>query len=219
MQYKSTLIILVIIGISITAQQCNPINNRPTSSKVDYDLLRVTLEKIFDKDQGIRHTLQDSIGYGSPAAPEYFSKMRIIDAENEKVLIPIIERYGWLPRSKIGDKASEAIYCVIQHSSPDLRAKYWPELDSLAKIGEANTTDAASMLDRVLMEKGLKQKYGTQLTRPKIRPDKKMLIWPIADIDKVDSLRKAAGFESTVSENAQRFDAIYNPDEKLPDSK
>lgn len=93
--------------------------------------------------------------------------------------------------------------------------KYFPQLDSLARINEANKTDAAMMEDRLLVNKGLKQKYGTQATKS-LRLDKVMVIWPIEEPAKVDSLRKQAGFELTVSENAQRLGAIYDPKEKAP---
>jgi hypothetical protein len=71
------------------------------------------------------------------------------------------------------------------------------------------------MEDRLLMWKGLKQIYGTQATTS-LRANKELVIWPIEDPDKVDSLRFNVGFEQSVLDNAKRLGAIYDPNEKLP---
>jgi hypothetical protein len=218
MLYKLVFLPLITICISISGQQCNHLNKNQTSLYVDYDSIRVILEDIYDKDQGIRQVFEDSIRDNSPNSLSYVSKIIMVDNENQKILLPIIERYGWIPSSKIGEKASDAIFYVIQHSELDLMVKYFPQLDSLAQIGESSKIHAAMMEDRLLMEKGHKQKYGTQATSS-LRQDEKIVIWPIEEPDKVDSLRKAAGFNLTVNENAIRLKADYNPDEKLPEEK
>ncbi len=198
--------------ILIIGQQCTGVKTGNSSLEINYDSLTTVLESVYDRDQGIRRTLADSIGYDSPQAPEYFSRMRKIDDENQEILLPILEKYGWIPRSKIGEKASGAIFLAIQYSDITFRDKYFPQLDSLAKVGEANKSDAAMMEDRLLMDKRLKQKYGTQV----IQLEAGRTVWPIAEPDKVDSLRKAVGFELSVYENAQRLNAVYDPELALP---
>ena len=185
------------------------------SAKINYDSIRTILEKIYDQDQGIRAIIEDSIDYNSPEFSKYFSKMITIDIENRAVVIPMIDKYGWISKSKIGEKANEAIFYVIQHSNIEIMEKYFPQLKNLAALGEAKRTDAAMMEDRLLMWKNKKQKYGTQATTS-LREDKKCVIWPIEEPGKVDSLRKNAGFSQTVLENAHRLNATYDPNEKLP---
>src|SRR6478736_383429 len=192
------LSLLLTISLIILSQ-CN--SKTSQRAEIPYDSIRVVLEKVFDSDQHIRRIIQDSIGYDSPETPAYFSKMISIDKDNQDILMPVLLKYGWLPKSKIGEKASDAIFCVIQHGEHEVMNEYFPQLDSLAQIGEASKTNAAMMEDRLLVWKGLKQKYGTQATRS-LRADKVMVIWPIEDTAGVDRLRKEAGFELTVLENA-----------------
>ncbi len=203
-----------LFSFQVYGQQVgSSINNR--LSQVNYDSLKVVLEDIYDRDQRIRKMIYDSSRTNPLENSKCISQMILIDQENLGLLIPIIDKYGWIPRSKIGEKANDAIFYVIQHSTKDLMAKYFSQLDSLAKIGEASKVHAAMMEDRLLMWKGQRQKYGSQATT-EVRIDNTLVIWPIDNPDKVDSLRKACGFELTVFENAQRLGAIYNPDEKLP---
>lgn len=177
---------------------------------MDYDSIRIVLEDIYDKDQNIRKMLIDSLEEGSPEFQNCISNMIMIDNENQKVLIPLLEKYGWISSFKIGKKASESLFYVIQHSKIEVMETYFPQLDSLSKIGEAERKHAAMMEDRLLMWRGQKQIYGSQATTT-IRSDGQLVIWPVKNPNIVDSLRQAAGFEQTVSENAQRIGAFYNP--------
>ncbi|MBN2484385.1 MAG: hypothetical protein JXB34_00280, partial [Bacteroidales bacterium] len=143
-----------------------------------YDSLSIVLENIGDRDQSIRKKLVDSLQEGTPEFRDCISQMVQIDNENREILLQILEKYGWLPQSKIGEKASESIFYVLQHSNILLIEKYYPQLDSLAKISEANPKHAAMMMDRLLMSKGKKQIYGTQASST-LRADGKPAIWPI----------------------------------------
>jgi hypothetical protein len=163
--------------------------------KINYDSIRIVLEKVYDRDQNIRRMLQDSIGHNSNGF--LISRMITIDSENQNIVIPLLDKYGLRPKSKIGNKANDAVFFVIQHSNLELMEKYFPIFDSLARKGETNRIHVAMMEDRLLMWKGLKQKYGTQANSFKKTGDK-MMIWPIEQPDKVDSLRKAVGFNNTI---------------------
>ena len=184
--------------------------------KINYDSIRIVLEKVYDRDQDIRRILSDSLIPNSPDFNMYISKMFDIDAENLSIVIPFLEKYGFIPKSKIGEKAHDGIFYVIQHSNLDLMEKYFPQYDSLAKIGEANRRHAAMMEDRLLMNKGLKQKYGSQAISNE-KTGNKMKIWPIEHPEQVDSLRKAVGYKNTVKEQAKEMGAIYDPDAKISD--
>ncbi len=185
------------------------------SQGVNCDSLRIVLDNVYERDQRIRELMHDPTYIDSIGMSQHISRMIAIDKENLNIVIPILEKYGWLPQSKIGEKASSAIFYVIQHSRIEFMDKYFWQLDSLAKIGEASRRDAAMMEDRLLMGKGLKQKYGSRATT-NLRSEKSLVIWPVRKPEKVDSLRRSVGFELSVSENADRLGAIYNPNEELP---
>jgi|688.fasta_scaffold435707_1 hypothetical protein len=188
--------------------------NQQTAITTNYDSLRTVLEKMVDQDQNIRRILVDSIGIDSPNAGPFLKRMMNIDADNQKNIRLILNRYGWIEQSKIGTKAAEAFFYTIQHSDSTLMIKWFPEFKRLADIGEADKVECAMMEDRLLMWKGKKQIYGTQATI--FRDDKKLAIWPIDDSKNVNERRKKIGFALTVEENADRLKAIYNENEQLP---
>jgi hypothetical protein len=188
--------------------------SKQTISKNKLDSLKVVLEEMVDKDQNIRRILIDSIGWDSPNAEPYRNRMMEIDSENQEKLSLILDNYGWIEQSKIGLKASEAFFYVIQHSNQSLIIKWFPEFKRLANIGEANKVSCAMMEDRLLMWQGKKQIYGSQANI--FREDKQLAIWPIQDPKNVNKRRMKIGFELTVEKNAERLKAVYNVNEKLP---
>ena len=207
---------IIIVFISLFIYSCN---SKPESTaveqEIDYRTLKYDLDYMYDRDQEIRQILVDSIGFDSPETGKYITKMMEIDSLNQIRVREILEKYNWLPVSKVGEKASSALFAVVQHSNLEMMEKYYPQLKKLADEGEASPIAAAMMEDRILMNKGQKQKYGTQASS-ELREDGSAAIWPIENPDIVDSLRSAIGFDQTVLENAKRLEAEYNPEEKLP---
>ncbi|MBS1486366.1 MAG: hypothetical protein JST43_02160 [Bacteroidetes bacterium] len=183
----------------------------------NYDSLRIVLDKMWDRDQHIRRVLIDSIRLSSPPAEIFIKRMRDVDQENQKELQIILDRFGWIPQSKIGEGAAGTFFIVIQHSDTSVMAKWFPVFKSLAEKGEANRMNCATMEDRLLMWRGKKQIYGTQATSTD--NNKTLFIWPIENPQEVNARRKKIGFETTVEENAKNLGASYNPDEKLPPIK
>jgi hypothetical protein len=173
---------------------------------------------MYDADQDIRRILIDSIGLDSPEAVKYISKMTVIDRRNKAKIEAMLEKHGWIKKSKIGEKASEAIFYAVQHTDLEFLEKYFPQFKKLAEIGEASPTQCAMMEDRLLMWKGKKQIYGTQ-SSDRLRSDKKYVVWPIENPAGVNELRKKVGFKTTVEEDAKRLNFEYDPNERLPEKK
>lgn len=187
-------------------------DNWTSSDPVPYDSLRQVLEDIYDTDQGIREKISSAKG---DELGKIIFQMQKIDSANQVQIKYILNKYGWLPQSKVGKKAADAIFYVVQHADTELIRQYLPVLKKLSQQKEAKMTHAAMMEDRLLMYDGKKQIYGTQATS-RLRPDGRGAIWPVQNPSKVNQLRKKAGFETTIEENAKRLNAIYDPHEKLP---
>lgn len=211
--------ILILIQTDASAQQTLRNEQATGQKKINYDSLRIELEAMFDADQEIRRILVDSIGLDSPEAGKYFNEMASIDMTNRIKIKEILEKYGWIEQSKIGEKAAEAIFYVVQHTDLEFIEKYFSQFKNLAARGEASTSRCATMEDRILMWKGKKQIYGTQAYSNNLSGGKKIFIWPVEDPSQVNELRKRAGFTTTVEENASRLNAEYDPNEKLPSVK
>jgi hypothetical protein len=183
-----------------------------TTIAIPYDSLRNVLENILEKDQGVRKKLSTT-----PPAERMnlFREMRQIDSANQVKVKAMLARYGWLPESKLGEQASDAQFFVIQHADAALMEKYLPQLQQLARNGEAKRTHAAMMEDRILMNQRKKQVYGTQGFSNQLTQGK-MIIWPIEDHAKVNQRRLEAGFGTTEEEYAKQLGAAYNPTEVIP---
>ncbi|MBA9075669.1 DUF6624 domain-containing protein [Rufibacter quisquiliarum] len=199
---SALLLLLCLCGIHLSGQ----------AQAIPYDSLRVVLEKIHDTDQGIR-LKGDTVKEENMNA--FFAEMQAVDSVNQLQVQAILGRYGWLPKSKVGEKAANGLFYVVQHSPTRVIAQYLPELQKMAAKGEADKTLTAMMEDRLLMFQNKKQIYGSQATSM-LRKDGSYAIWPIEDPKNVNKRRKAAGFTSTVEENAKRLKAAYDPAEKIP---
>lgn len=146
----------------------------------DYSKLTKILEEVYDKDQESR---------------EDYKKQRKIDEENLKIVEDILDKYGWLSSDQVGDKASYALFLVIQHANLDIKLKYY---DLIKK--SVDKIDFAFFEDRVLLEEGKKQLYGTQLKYI----DDKYELEEIEDIDNLDKRRKEVGLEP-IKEYLKKF--------------
>ena len=206
-------IIVLTLILTTSLFSCGQ-TNQQTTMQTNYDSLQTVLETMVDKDQEIRRILVDSVGIDSPNAGPYIQQMMNIDADNQKNIRLILNKYGWIKQSKIGTKAAKAFFYIIQHSDTTLMIKWFPEFKKLADTGEADKVECAMMEDRLLMWRGKKQLYGTQASA--FRDDKKIAIWPIEDPENVNERRKQIGFALTVEEYADRLKAIYNENEQLP---
>ncbi|KAA3439252.1 DUF6624 domain-containing protein [Rufibacter hautae] len=207
---------LILLFFCLLMTSCGQSEHRASVPvPIPYDSLRVTLEKIYDTDQAVRQ------GFDQVKEKDritFFRKMQGVDSVNQLAVVKMLQQYGWLPQSKIGGKAADGLFLVVQHAPAPVIRKYLPSLKLMAQKGEASATDAAMMEDRLLMFEGEKQIYGTQATSMG-REDGSMFIWPIKDSKHVNERRKAVGFRVTVEEYAKLMNAAYNPDEALPPKK
>lgn len=129
---------------------------------------------------------------------KYGYKSKQMDSLNSVILksdsialgrvISIVDKYGWLGKSKIGDVANQTLYLTIQHADKNLRNKYFPLLEASAKNGESSLYDMATMKDRICVDKGQEQIYGTQ-------KDMEGKYFPIADLKGLNKRRKQVGLE------------------------
>jgi len=163
--------------------------------KIECEDIKSLLEQIYDIDQGNRG--------GNKIIDEG------IDLQNQSAVVAIIERCGWPTARQAGSKGMQAVFLVIQHSSREMREKYFPLIKESAVKGDLSQRAVAMMEDRMLMEKGKKQKYGTQLVKFGDGPFK---LHPVEDPENLNARRLEMGME-TIEEYLKHFGLVYTPEQ------
>ena len=124
-------------------------------------------------------------------AIEYALKLDETDSTNLASVSRILDTYGW--PSGLSDAANEAIFLVIDHSDLRTMNKYIGLFRDAVAKGYIQINDLVTMEDRMLMNDGKPQKYGTQAYSLVEDSKTVIYIWPVEDPDKLDALRKAVG--------------------------
>ncbi len=170
--------------------------------------LKKELSEIEFRDQAVRfitdQTPKDSldlIAKRIKVDPTYFknnykSVSVTLDGENIKRVEEIIAKYGYPGKALVGTPENRAAWIVIQHSSPQVIQKYLPMLREAVKNGDLDRQSLAITEDRNLMYQGKKQIYSSQFFEVNGKP----AFWPIKNPEKVNELRKEAGFVQTIEE-------------------
>ena len=189
--------------------------------------LKEKLDSILYKDQTLRELFDDNITsewetkilveFGIPKEDikaKYWSVVAKQDSLNLIEIEEVILKRGYPGKTLAGEPTNEAAWYVIQHS--DKIEQYFPIIEKAGEEGELPMRLVAMMGDRLLMQKGKEQIYGTQVAGRKINFQNKekeewfQFVWPIKNPEKVNELRKKAGFDLTVEENASRLNVEYH---------
>jgi hypothetical protein len=190
-----TLVCLLIGALQGFTQQ---FDSNPEIILVDVDCgeSKEILEEAFEEDQSNRADANNID--------------RDIDYEDQARVVSLLEKCGWPQKAIVGEKGLTAVFLVIQHASKALREKYFPLIKASAEKGELALRAVAMMEDRMLMENGKKQKYGTQLISYNNGP---LQLHPIEDEGNVNQRRAAMGM-GTIEEYLKQFGLEYKPDKQ-----
>jgi len=160
----------------------------------DTAAIKRQLAAIYDRDQMTRKS-SDSAAF-----------RQMIDSTNLVQVESLIAKYGWMGKSFIGDMGNYTIWLVIQHADLAKQEKYLPMLQESVNHNESRAVDLAYLEDRVLMRRGEKQIYGTQITLNKTGGQE---IWPIKDEVNVNLRRATIGLEP-MEDYAKNFGIDYH---------
>ncbi|MFD2512897.1 DUF6624 domain-containing protein [Pontibacter locisalis] len=173
--------------------------------------LKNELESIYETDQQIRREFlaaREKHGMESVEVKALGHKMEQIDKENQEKVVAIIEQHGWPGKSMVGMQASTAAFLVIQHAPQEIMEKYLPLMRMAAAKGEASNNHLAMMEDRVRMNKGLPQLYGSQV---QMNPETKQWeLYKVEDESNLDKRRAEVGL-GPIKEYLKRMGVEYTP--------
>lgn len=188
-----------------TTNSTQPLNQKKLIAELD------SMEVL---DQKYRSKLQ-STPLSSPESGNLWSQQQVIDQSNLKRLEEIIAEFGFPGRSLVGEDGSRTAFLILQHSPDSIMEKYY---DMVIKAGESGNLDmsrVAMFQDRVLMRRGEKQIYGTQV-RSEQRYDKvkqeyydSAYVWPIENPEEVNKRRLEVGLNEPIESYVRKFGIEY----------
>lgn len=186
-----------------------PIKNKPFAE---------ALFRMIIKDQGLmyagnierRKYMRNGGYFSTPAIFPLLAMEEKNKNENSAQLLTLLDTYGWPTASAVTEYAAAGAAMIINHTSYELRSTYFPMLEQAFKKGEAQPLRYAKMQDRLLVEEGNEQRYGTQLqyegnTRVPL---------PIQDVQYVDKRRQEIGLGPLSVYLKERFDIDWDIQQK-----
>jgi len=128
-----------------------------------------------------------------------------IDRRNTRRMKEIVAQIGWPTVSKVGESGVHNAWLLVQHADHDV--VFQEECLALMKkesSGEVDITDIAYLEDRVRVNKGQQQLYGTQFTEKGGQRVPK----PVEDESEVNTRRKEMGLD-TIEEYTAHMNEKY----------
>ena len=122
----------------------------------------------------------------------YHPEMRATHDRNARRLATLVAREGWPGTGRVGEAAAEAAWRIVQHAiaQPNFQREMLARLGGEAKAGRIPAWQVAYLEDRIAVQEGRPQTYGTQFDWDEAG---EMSPRPIADPEAVDRRRAAVG--------------------------
>ncbi len=173
--------------------------NEPTRITIDCADLPKLLTEIRQDDQEIR--MEEDVSKID------FDLMREQDFNNLGKVISIIEQCGMPTSNDVDKQHIETIFLVLQHSSLKYQKAYFSLLENSAKNGDLTKSSIAKLKDRMLVNQGKPQIYGTQL-KIDIESNTSTL-YEIEQPEFVNKRRKEVGLEP-LQEYLKKYNIEFN---------
>lgn len=120
------------------------------------------------------------------------------DHRNQELVISIIEKCGMPTLEEVSQNEMNAIWLGLQHTDKKFRKKYFPQIEKAVAKGDLSKEQYALMKDRILMDEGKPQLYGTQLENGEL--------YDLQDPETVNERRKEIGLEP-IEDYLEKFGA------------
>jgi hypothetical protein len=175
--------------------------------------LMAKLDSIHTEDQKYRQdfeAVQQKYGWNAPETQNLLRQMQKADSINVLKIIEIIEKYGWPGVDLVGVKGSTTVWLVIQHADIEVQEKYLPMMREAVKNGKARASELAYLEDRILLRRGKKQLYGSQVFFDNVT--KQYDVAPLEDPLNVDKRRASVGL-GPLSDYTEAYNFKWDPAE------
>lgn len=188
---------LYLLVLFVTLFACN--NKKSThSSAAQTDSL---LCELHERDQQIRHELMRvQRAFIAEQRAELVDSIVMLVEEEERtdslnrVVVDSLLQNGW-PEG-LSEQSNQTIWLIIDHGDVEYQERYLPLIEQQAVRGTISPSDYATLLDRVNVRRQRPQRFGTQTGYKQRDGEVFTFVYPIEDIDALDSLRLSVGLDS-----------------------
>lgn len=180
----------VILLIAVTTFSCTVQMTQEKRTSV-----REALEEMAKMDQIVAYIPQ---GVYKNYTREQWSQFRdSVNAVNKVRVEKLFNQYGFLGFDKVGQDGSHQFWLIIQHCDkyPEFQKKVIASMQKQVKKGNASPGDYAYLYDRIKINAGEKQLFGTQVTYEAQTTGRAIPKIGLADSANIDKLRIAYGLK------------------------
>lgn len=119
------------------------------------------------------------------------------DGRSTQYMKTLLDEYDWIDSHRFGPRVSMAAWLMVQHADNhvDLQKRALGQMENYLDNGGVDKGNYAYLWDRVAVNTGQKQRYGTQPTW-ECTPEGELTLQPLEDPDNVNSRRAAMGLDS-----------------------
>lgn len=195
--YILFLILFNVVSLSIVAQNENALKN-----------VNTILEKAFDDDQNTRDTiivLQKRNDINTAEYRNMLIRMNKHDSINQLKVFPILDKYGWLGKPKVSEKACRSYFYIIQHAQIDKQLKYYRRVMQAYRAKYISSSEYAMFVDRVNVRQNKFQKYATQTELDQLGNE---TLYPVIDINRLDYRLSKMGMDPIYGELSNLYSIL-----------
>lgn len=139
------------------------------SSDASIATIQRTITDMWADDQSARITMLN-LGTEDTTGARFWAlqlaKAHTIEADlaSTEYIENLLDTYDWLDRKRFGAAVSQHAWLLVQHADdrPDLQARVLKNMETHLKTGGIKPANYAYLWDRVAVNTGRKQRYGTQ---------------------------------------------------------
>ncbi len=156
-------------------------------SKLNQKLIK-EIKEMFEIDQDLRLKAK-------PGKELINYMIYVVDNIHNYRIWKIIKKYDYPTQKLIGKKSMKDFWLLIQHQDYDLDLQ-----EKCFKYCDFELKEKAFLMDRILLHKGKKQKFGTQY----MLENNKLVLKPVLDIKNLNKRRIKCGL-NTVEEQTNKI--------------
>jgi tetratricopeptide (TPR) repeat protein len=171
--------------------------------------LNYSLYKVYYYDQSIReeyYNICETHGNQSKEADSILKLMSTIDSLNTNKIVEVIDQYGYPVDSMLNSNIKNVVFLVLLHSDINVQKRYLNLIKKESKKGKIQKSQYAYLYDKIKVNEGEKQKFGTQIIYNNIKKCDEL--YPVKNLKKINCYRKQYDMDSI--ENYLKHFSICN---------